>query len=469
MRTYLAVDIGASGGRHILGHVKDGVLVTEEVYRFENNYLRQGKRLVWDVDRLAEEVLRGMETLKAAPPRSVGIDTWGVDCVLLDRKGQRVGNVYAYRDSRTAGMDSILEKTLPFDELYRRTGTAKQPFNTVYQLMATPREDLQAADRCLFLPEYLAFRLCGEAKSEYTIASTSALLHAENRDWDRDVMAAAGIPDRLFPEKPLLPGARIGSLTRAVRERVGYSCEVVFPASHDTGSAFMAVPAKDSDAVYLSSGTWSLLGVEREDPITSSKALASGFTNEGGYGGRIRLLKNIMGMWMVQSIRRELGKAHSYDEMSDMVTAASASGRPYPGRFDVSDQRFLAPPSMSEEIRSALEDAGYPPPASLDELLLSVYESLIAGYRDSIATLEALTGSRFRSLNIVGGGSRDVVLNQMTANAVRLPVYAGPAEGTALGNLIAQMISDREIADLPEARRMLRKGAGVSTFLPQGS
>ncbi len=466
MKRYLAVDIGASGGRHILGHVENGLIAMTEVYRFENRMLEDGGRLLWDVDLLTEEVLRGMEACGAEPPRSVAVDTWGVDYVLLDGQGRRVGDAFAYRDKRTEGVDRKLEESLTLSELYRRTGTAKQPFNTLYQLMATPERDLRAAARCLFLPEYFAFRLCGEMRNEYSIASTAALLNAAERDWDREVLRAAGIPGSLFPDRPSLPGTRLGTLQRDVQSRVGYSCDVVLPASHDTASAFMAIPARDEQAVYLSSGTWSLLGVDRDEPLTTPEALASGFTNEGGYGGRIRLLKNIMGMWILQSIRREHNKAFSYDEMAQMARSASLGGQACGGIFNVSDNRFLKPDSMSAEIRSALSERGFPPPETLGGLLLSVYSSLAACYRDSVRDLAALTGTQFTSLNIVGGGSRDKVLNQMTADATGLPVYAGPAEGTALGNLIAQMIADGEIAGLKEARRMVRQGADVVKYLP---
>lgn len=468
MKTYLAIDIGASGGRHMLGRVVDGQIVTEEVYRFENGMVEKEGRLLWDAELLVREIIAGMKACHEAgqAPVSVAIDTWGVDYALLDAQGHVVGDTVAYRDSRTEGMDVKLEKTLSFEALYALTGIAKQPFNTLYQLMAEDPALLEKAERCLFLPEYFAYRLCGQMRGEYTIASTAALLNARTRDWDDEVFQAAGIPRRLFPRKPDMPGTRIGRLTDAVQKQVGFDCEVILPASHDTGSAFIAIPARDENAVYLSSGTWSLLGVELDEPIVTPDAIRAEFTNEGGYQGKIRFLKNIMGMWILQRIRAETGKVHSYDDMADRAQAVSERHAPYPGRFNVADNRLLAPDSMLDEVKSALADAGFAPPADLDELLYAVHMSLAEGYRTAIRDLEHITGKRFTSINIVGGGSQNVVLNQMTADALGLPVYAGPAEGTALGNLIAQMIALGTISSLQEARAMLRARADVKTYLP---
>lgn len=468
MKTFLAVDFGASGGRHILGHVADGRIETREIYRFDNEMTEHQGHLTWDAERLVREIVKGMKRAGELGhrPESVAIDTWGVDFALLDARGALVGDTVAYRDGRTEGMDAKLERTLPFRELYARTGTAKQPFNTLYQLMAVPREELNRAARCLLLPEYFAYRLSGNMASEYTIASTTALLNARTRDWDREVMRHAGIPARLFPDKPVLPGASLGRLLPGVRGEVGFDCRVVLPASHDTGSAFIAIPARDGHAVYLSSGTWSLLGVEMDEPLTDGRAIDAGFTNEGAYGGRIRFLKNIMGMWIVQCIRREHNKAFSYPEMADMAEQAGRGDNPYPGLFDVADNRFLAPDNMTQEVTRALTGAGFAAPESLAQLLLSVYRSLAEGYRVAIRDLEAATGARFTSINIVGGGSQNLLLNQMTADALGLPVYAGPAEGTALGNLICQMIAAGEIKDQQQARDMLRAGSDVREFLP---
>ena len=307
METYLAVDIGASSGRHILGWVEEGRLCLEEIYRFENTLVRKNGRLCWDMERLAGEVLRGLERCRELGkiPSTMGIDTWAVDYVLLDAGGQPLGDTVAYRDSRTQGMDKLVEQRVPFQELYRRTGIQKQDFNTIYQLMAVKTQEpglLEKAQRLLMVPEYLTYRLTGKMENEYTNATTTGLVNARTKTWDGELLDTLGYPRRLFGE-PRLPGCCVGGFTPEVMARVGFDCQVLFPATHDTGSAFLAVPAKEN-GVYLSSGTWSLLGTELPEPITTPESLARNFTNEGGYQYRFRYLKNIMGLWMLQSIRR---------------------------------------------------------------------------------------------------------------------------------------------------------------------
>jgi rhamnulokinase len=457
----LAVDIGASGGRHMLGCVRNGRLIIEEAYRFPNGMAERNGRLCWDTDALWGHILEGMRRCGAMgkAPASVGVDTWGVDYVLIDRHNRRVGDCVAYRDGRTAQMLNVL----PDAWLFGRTGIAKQPFNTVYQLMATPAEELARADRCLLMPDYFHFLLSGVKANEYTVASTGALLGAASRDWDGEVLRAAGIPARLFPEPPAQPGARLGPLLAGIAAEVGFSCEVILPATHDTGSAFLAVPARDDGAVTLSSGTWSLLGVERPEPVLSEAARRAGFTNEGGYGGAMLFLRNIMGLWMLQCLRREEGERHSFAELAALAEQAAAYGPV----VDVSDNRFLAPASMAEEVRAALRAAGVPTPESLPELARCVLHSLAASYASGIRALEELTGRQFTSVNVVGGGSRNRTLNQWTADETGLTVYAGPAEGTALGNAIAQLIALGEIENPAQARAMIRESFAVETYQPR--
>ena len=463
MTYVLAVDMGASGGRHILGHLEQGKIVLEEVYRFDNVMTERNGHLCWQMDRLWEHVLKGMAACKAAGkvPASMGIDTWGVDYVLLDREGQVLGDTVAYRDGRTQGMDLRLEQTMPFAELYRRTGIAKQPFNTVYQLMATPSELLDRAQDFLMIPDYLHHRLTGRMANEYTNASTTGLLNPFTRDWDREVLAAAGIPERIF-RQPVMPGASLGPILPEIAQQVGFSCQVVLPATHDTGSAFMAVPASSPNAVYLSSGTWSLLGVENDAPLTGPDSLETGFTNEGGYGGKIRYLKNIMGMWILQCVRNELEKRYSFGEMAEMAAQAPET----PWRVDVADNRFLAPKSMIAELQLAVTEQGGEE-LTLPRLLRMVNLSLAEGYAKAIAQLEQLTGKRFDTVHIVGGGSQNQTLNQMTADATGRTVVAGPTEGTALGNLMAQLIAAGAFAGLAQAREAERASFDVTTYLPR--
>ena len=345
METYLAVDIGASSGRHILGWVEEGRLCLEEIYRFENTLVRKNGRLCWDMERLAGEVLRGLERCRELGkiPSTMGIDTWAVDYVLLDAGGQPLGDTVAYRDSRTQGMDKLVEQRVPFQELYRRTGIQKQDFNTIYQLMAVKTQEpglLEKAQRLLMVPEYLTYRLTGKMENEYTNATTTGLVNARTKTWDGELLDTLGYPRRLFGE-PRLPGYSVGGFTPEVRARVGFDCQVLFPATHDTGSAFMAVPAKEN-GVYLSSGTWSLLGTELPEPITTPESLARNFTNEGGYRYRFRYLKNIMGLWMLQSIRREAGEGVTFNALEQAAREAAS----FPSQVDVGHSRFLAPENM---------------------------------------------------------------------------------------------------------------------------
>ena len=467
MKRYLAVDIGASSGRHIVAWLEEGIIRTREVYRFPNGATERSGHLCWDAKALAEHVMAGLRAAhdQGLDPVSVGIDTWGVDFALLDGEGQLVGDMVAYRDSRTEGMDTRLEKTMPFADMYRLCGIARQPFNTVYQLMAVVREHPEYRDRVkdfLLVPEYLSYCLTGRRAHEWTNVSTTALGDAQTRAFSREIIRAANLPEGWFETPIVQPGTRLGPLLPDIARRVGFDAEVILPATHDTGSAYMAVPARDEHAAFLSSGTWSLLGTELRAPVTDARALRSGFTNEGGYGGATRFLKNIMGMWMLQCIHRETGKAHSFAEMADMAAASD-----YPAWVDAADNRFLAPASMLEEVRAVLREQGAPEPRGLADILRAVTVGLAVCYRDAIGEMSEITGKTFTSVNIVGGGSQNVVLNQLTADLTGLPVYAGPTEGTALGNLAAQMIADGAFADLPAFRAALPASFDIVPYNPK--
>ena len=475
MKNYLAIDIGASSGRHILGSVKDGKIALEEVYRFENGQIRKDGHDCWDIEKLVASVKAGIdEGLKAAAAKgdevvSIGIDTWGVDFVLLDDAGALCSDAVAYRDARTAGADAEIERDImSFEELYRRTGIQKASFNTIYQLWALKKEhpeQLARAAHFLMVPEYLNYRLTGRIVHEYTDSSTTALLDAVKKDWDRDLIAKLGLPVGIFGRLEM-PGATVGEYK---------GVKVVLPAMHDTGSAYLAVPARDDRAVYLSSGTWSLLGVENAEAITTPASCAANFTNEGGAWGRYRYLKNIMGSWIIQSIRRELNgvsyvagrdgeateealaKLADYEKgrvysFNDLEMSARAAG--YTGTVDVNDPRFLNPPSM---IGAVIARAGRDgrAPATVGEVVQCVYASLAKCYADAIRTLSDITGKTYTSINIVGGGSKDQYLNLLTADATGLEVLTGPTEGTAIGNLIVQMIADGAFADLAAARKAI--------------
>lgn len=470
---YLAIDIGASSGRHIVGTVNEGRIILQEVYRFENGVSRKDGHLCWDIEGLAREVVQGLKAAHEAgfAPVTIGIDTWAVDFVLLDAEGHRIGNAVAYRDERTEGMREVLEQEygLTFAEHYARTGIQYQPFNTVYQLMALKREhpeQLAAAKSFLMIPDYLNYLLCGVKANEYTNASTTALVGADSKEWDLELMEKLGLPQGIFQELQM-PGTVLGHLTKEIQEQVGFDAEVILPATHDTGSAFLAVPAQDDNAAYLSSGTWSLLGVENKAAITSPESCAANFTNEGGYDYRYRYLKNIMGLWMIQSIRRELGEQTGTRPSFPELIAAAKEASDFYSCVDPDEKRFLAPASMIEEVKAACCDSEQPVPETTGEVMQCVYNSLTEDYRQAVETLQSLTGKSYTSLNIVGGGSQDDYLNQQTANATGLPVFAGPTEGTALGNLMVQFMHAGIFSDLAKARAAIRKSFEIKEFQPE--
>lgn len=457
---HLAIDIGASSGRHILGWEEDGKILLREVYRFPNGAVQKDGHLVWDVDELFREIQNGLKACKELGmiPTTMGIDTWAVDFVLLDNQGKRIGDAVAYRDSRTEGMDQLVEKIIPFSRLYRRTGIQKQPFNTIYQLAALGPE-LQHADKLMMIPDYFHYLLTGVHKFEYTNASSTGLLNAEQKTWDKELIDLLGYPRHLFPELSM-PGTVVGTFTEEIQNAVGFDCTVVLPATHDTGSAFMAVPARNDTSVYLSSGTWSLLGVENLSPITTEASMQANFTNEGGYEYRYRYLKNIMGLWMIQSIRKE-NEAYSFQQLIDMAEEAD-----FDAIIDVNDDAFLAPESMTQAVTDYCISHGLPVPKTLGQLLKCVYRSLALCYKNAVAELESLTGKKYTAIHIVGGGSNADYLNRLTGEATGLPVYAGPTEGTALGNIMAQMIYAGTFTSLSQAREAIHNSFEIKEVLP---
>jgi len=464
-KTHLAIDIGASSGRHILGWLEDGTLRLEEIHRFPNGMKQIGGTLCWDVDALYSEMLAGMKKCShpGKRPISVGVDTWGVDFVLLDSKGERVGPAAAYRDSRTEGMDAEVSKFLPEPELYARTGIQKLIFNTIYQLMAIKTgapHTLEKAAHLLMIPDYLHYKLCGVLKNEYTAASTTALLNAETKDWDDEIIERCGFPRGIFRE--IVPaGTIVGGLASDARQSVGYDCTVALPPTHDTASAFLAVPAKSGSSVYISSGTWSLMGVELDKPITSEASRAANFSNEGGYAYKYRYLKNIMGLWILQSVHREIGDGIGFDDLEAMTRASGCESL-----IEVGEDRFFAPENMAGAIAGACRESGQAEPRSIGDFSRCVCRSLADSYAGAVKVLQTLTGKEFEYINITGGGSENRFLNEATAKACGLPVLAGPAEGTALGNIVSQMIAFGELSGPEAARDTIRRSFGVREVLP---
>ena len=377
---YLAIDIGASSGRHILGHMENGKMVLEEIYRFPNGLMEKEGHKCWDTEELFSAIIEGMKKCKEIGkiPISMGIDTWAVDFVLLDEADRMIGNAVGYRDSRTSGMDEKVYEIISEEKLYERTGIQKQIFNTVYQLMAVKQQTpelLQQAKTLLMLPDYFGFRLTGNKLSEYTNGSTTQLVNPDTFQWDKELIRKLGYPEDIF--LPLqMPGTKVGQLLPEIQKEVGFDLEVVLCGSHDTASAVMAVPQTEGDGIYISSGTWSLMGIESLKPVITEDAAAANFTNEGGYDHRFRFLKNIMGLWMIQSVRHEYNDAYSFAQLCDMAEES----KEFPSRVDVNDQSFLSPDSMVEAIRQYCHKTGQPVPESVGELTSVVYRSLAQSY-----------------------------------------------------------------------------------------
>lgn len=452
---YLAVDMGASSGRLILGRLNNGKFELEEMHRFENGMIEKNGELCWDYQRLFLEIREGLKKCVEAgkTPVSMGIDTWGVDFALVKNDGTVVGNTAGYRSDRTAGMDEEVAKLIPMDELYEKTGIQKAIYNTIYQLMAVKKNspsDLEEADRLLPVPDYFNYLLTGNMFNEYTHATTTQLIEPHKKNWNLELIERLGYPTKLFKDV-VTSGTLIGRLRKDIVDYIGADLEVVAVPSHDTASAVLAVPAWDDDFIFLSSGTWSLIGVEAMEADCSKKSMEYNFTNEGGYEYRYRYIKNIMGLWLIQSIRHELDDKYSFPEIVKMAEEA----KDFPSRIDVNDDCFLAPKSMIEAIKDYCRRTGQQVPESIGELSTVVYASLAEYYAKTIKEIEELKQRSYKRLHIVGGGSNADYLNRLTAKATGKEVYAGPGEGTAIGNIMAQMLRAKEVENLVEARKII--------------
>jgi rhamnulokinase len=434
----------------------------------------KGGHQVWDTERLFSEILEGMKKCNelGKVPTTMGIDTWGVDYVLLDKDDNRIGDCIAYRDGRTEGMDEEVYKIISEEELYERTGIQKAIFNTIYQLMSTKvrkPEKLERARTFLMVPDYFHFLLTGVRKQEYTNASTTQLVNAQTADWDHELISKLGYPDELFGELSM-PGTVVGPLKKEVENKVGFNCTVVLPATHDTGSAVMSVPCTDENTLYISSGTWSLMGCELEKANCTREAQKANFTNEGGYQHRYRFLKNIMGLWMIQSVKKEFEEGYDYpgksaaDDFSFANLCDRAARETIDSVVPANDARFLNPDSMVKEVQKACEESGQQVPQTPWELSRVIYRSLAVCYKQATEEIEAITGKHFDSVNIVGGGSNAVYLNQLTAKETGRVVNAGPGEATAIGNIGAQMLADGVFADLNEFRKCVFESFGVVRY-----
>jgi rhamnulokinase len=467
----LAFDLGAESGRGLLGLFDGSRLQLREIHRFPNGGVRTLDSLHWDVLRLHNDILNGLRLCATTHGGvdSVGVDTWGVDFALLGRDGSLLGNPRHHRDPYTEGVMEAAFQRVERTELYRRTGIQFMRFNSLIQLLALQRQGsplLDVADKLLFIPDLFHYFLTGEKVNEYTDASTSQLLDPVKRDYDRDLVRNFGLPDRILGTI-VPPGTVLGPLRRTVAEQVGLSgVPVVLPATHDTAAAVAAVPARGDSWAYISSGTWSLMGVEIPAPRTDEAALAANFTNEGGVDGTIRLLKNIMGLWLVQECRRtweRAGQPHAYDELMRLAMEAP----PFVSVIDPDDASFILPASMPDAVSRFCQSTGQTEPNDHGATIRCVLESLALRYSWGLSKLEQLTGRRIDVLHIVGGGCQNALLCQLTADACNRPVLAGPVEATAIGNVLIQALGLKLLGSLAEAREVVRASFDVVTYEPR--
>ena len=473
---FIAVDLGASGGRVLLGRFDGARFELEELHRFYNGPVAVLGNLHWDVLGLWNEILTGLRRYASgyageadAPLFGIGVDTWGVDFALLDASGGMLGNPYHYRDRRTDGvMEQVFER-VGKSSLYERTGLQFMQINTLYQLYSMRLQNdprLDCAETLLMMPDLFHYWLTGRKVGEYTIASTSQLLDARRRSWDVGTLEALSLPN-IFPDL-VQPGTVVGPLLKEVADEVGFLTEVsvIATGSHDTASAVAAIPDLDENSVFISSGTWSLMGVELSEPVLSKSARALDVTNEGGVGGTVRLLKNVAGLWLLQESRRQWqreGRDYGWDELLELATHAA----PFRSFVDPGAETFLNPSDMPAAIRTACRRTGQPEPDGVGATVRCCLESLALKYRSVLDGMETLLERRLGTLYIVGGGSQNGLLNQFTADACRREVVAGPVEATALGNLLVQAVATGHIQDLAAGRRAVAASVTRQRFHPE--
>ncbi|MBI4551112.1 MAG: rhamnulokinase [Candidatus Latescibacteria bacterium] len=468
---YLAFDLGASSGRAVVGSFDGERLALEEGYRFPNGMVRVLDHLHWDVLRLFEEMTHALSLCARSgqKPVSLGVDTWGVDFALIGKNRTLLGFPYAYRDPQATGVMEDVFTQVSKEDIFEQTGIQFIPINSLYHLIALVRADsplLHAAERLLMIPDLFNLFLTGVEAAEFTDVTTTQCYNPRTGSWAWPLLDRFGIPARIMPDL-IQPGTVLGPLLPDIASETGAgNLTVIAPASHDTGSAVAAVPARGQDWAYLSSGTWSLMGIESPTPVISPQALAFNVTNEGGVGGTFRVLKNIAGLWLIQECRRiweRDGDSLSHETIVQMADAAE----PFTALIDPDDPAFLSPARMPDAIRDACARTGQPVPSSHGQVARCVFESLALKYRYVLDQLVALRGAPLSVLHIVGGGTQNRLLCQLTANATGLPVIAGPVEATAIGNLLVQAMARGELADLAQIREVVRRSFPLVSYEPR--
>jgi len=470
--SYIAVDLGAESGRVMLGRIADGRLSLEQIHRFGNGPVEEHGSLRWDFDRLLSEIKTGIgQAAKKADGRvhGIGVDTWGVDFGLLGADGRLLEKPYHYRDRRTNGMMDQAFALMPKRQVYESTGIQFMQLNSLYQVLAMRLADsptLAKTERLLFMADLFSYFLCGKALGEYTLASTSQMMDMKTGKWSKPIFDGLSLPEKIMPEV-IMPGTVVGDLTNKVASEIGCpTIPVIAIGSHDTASAVLGVPAGGGKWAYLSSGTWSLMGVELPGAIINDRTFKYEFTNEGGVDNTIRLLKNIMGLWLVQECKRQWqreGQDLSYGDLTKMAAAA----KPFFGRIECDRSDFLAPGDMPARINKCLAETGQKPTQDKGQMVRLVLESLALKYRSVLSAIEDVTGQPIEVLHIVGGGIQNELLCQFTANAIGRKVVTGPIEATAIGNILMQAKAAGQLKSIDEARQIIRNSFDLKEYQPQ--
>ncbi len=468
--TYLAADFGGGSGRVMAGTIENGKLQLEEIHRFPNRQVKIGNHLYWDFLALFQDMKEGMKKAAARKyhVRSMAIDTWGVDFGLIDKNGNLIANPVCYRDSRTEGLPEEFFKIITPQEHYKETGIQVMNINTLFQLYSMKREhspQLEIADKLLFMPDLFSYFLTGTANNEYSIASTSELMNARTRTWSEKTIASLDLPRRLFGE--IIPAGTVrGTLKPEIAAETGLEeIEVIAVGSHDTASAIFAVPTTEADKVFLSSGTWSLLGAEIAEPILTEDARTGGFTNEGSTGGKIKFLQNITGLWILQRLMAEWKNRGENTDYELIIGAAAQEN--IATIIDVDDKRFTNPANMETAIMEYCHEHRMQCPATVSEFVRCVCQSLASRYKKGVEQLNKCLPAPVKQLHIIGGGSQNRLINQLTANALQIPVYAGPVEATAIGNILLQAQTTGEIDSKEKLQELLLNTVIPQVYLPK--
>ncbi|MBN2652057.1 MAG: rhamnulokinase [Spirochaetales bacterium] len=468
MTTCIAIDFGASSGRVISAKFDGEKIILDEIHRFYNGIYNIDGVDCWDYEKLFGEVITGLKKVKqlGIKPSSVGVDTWGVDFVLIDEAGNLIGKPVAYRDHRTDYSIAEYDEAFSLKKLYKKTGIQQMQFNTIFQLFALSKLDkkqLDCADKILLVPDYFHYLLSGKKLNEYTQASTSSLIDAATMAWDTGLISELGINPQLFCEIAR-PGRIIGELKDSIIEETGLTgVKVVLPAAHDTASAVVAAPNASENSVFISSGTWSILGAQLDSPICTEEAMRLGYTNEGGADGKILFMTNIMGMWLIQECMKIFEPKIDYHQLDAMIQEVNTDC----AIIDVKDQRFLNPKNMVEEIKNYCKESGQQIPQSPGEIGKVIFQSLAISYAQAIKDFEKITGRTINEINIIGGGCQNNYLNQLTADLTNCKVTAGPIEATAIGNVITQLQGLNKIKDIQDAKKIITNSFEVTIFTPQ--